>query len=420
MFKRYVCNGDCEAYFNKLFNSLEEGFLLNKVIYGSDGILLDFKILELNNYFINMVGISRENIVGKTIKELYPDIDSKWIDACGEVVSSGKGMQRNTYFKTIDKYFKVNIISPIKGQVIILFNDITDIMKANEILKKHFILFENAKDIILYINADERVIDANKTAVEKYGYSRVEFLNMKLQQLRHPLTMKDYQGQMEMSASDGIVYECVNVRKDGSSFPVEVSSRTTEINGELIRIHIIRDITERKQYEEKIKYLANYDALTYIPNRGFLMKQFKKTLEQSKRNKFKFAVMLFDVDKFKLINDIHGHNAGDEVLKNIAKRLQETVRKADIIGRLGGDEFLVIQPFIKTKDDASNLANRMLEYVAKPVQWNNVNLDVDISIGIAIYPDDSENMKDLIHNADNAMYFTKKKGGKDYNFYITE
>ncbi|MBU3188903.1 diguanylate cyclase [Clostridium bowmanii] len=423
MFKRYVCNGDCEVYFSKFFDSLEEGFLLNEVICGSDGIPLDFKILELNNYFINMAGGSRENIVGKTIKELYPDIDTKWIDACGQVASSGKGMQQNIYFKTIDKYFKVNIISPIKGQVIIIFNDITDItdiMKANEVLKKHFILFENAKDIILYINADERIIDANKTAVEKYGYSRVEFLNMKLQQLRHPLTMKDYQEQMEMSSSYGIVYECVNVRKDGSSFPVEVSSRTTEINGELVRIHIIRDITERKQYEEKIKYLANYDALTDIPNRGFLMKQFKKILEQSKRNKYKFAVMLFDVDKFKSINDLHGHNAGDEVLKNIAKRLQENVRKADIIGRLGGDEFLVIQPFIKTKDDASNLANRMLDYVAKPVQWNNVNLDVDISIGIAIYPGDSDNMKDLIHNADNAMYFTKKKGGKDYNFYITE
>ncbi|MFT5873918.1 MAG: diguanylate cyclase (GGDEF)-like protein [Clostridium sp.] len=148
------------------------------------------------------------------------------------------------------------------------------------------------------------------------------------------------------------------------------------------------------------------------------MMQFKKTLEQAKRNKFKFAVMLFDVDKFRLINDINGHNAGDEVLKNIAKRLQETVRKADIIGRLGGDEFLVIQPFIKDKGDALILANRMIDYVAKPVKWNNVNLDVNISIGISIYPDESDNIKNLIHNADSAMYFTKKKGGNAYSFNI--
>jgi diguanylate cyclase (GGDEF)-like protein/PAS domain S-box-containing protein len=286
------------------------------------------------------------------------------------------------------------------------------------VLKKHFILFENAKDIIFYLKSDGSIIDANKTAIEKYGYTHAEFSNMKLQQLRHTLTMKDYEEQMEESSSQGVVFECTHVRKDGTSFPVEVSYRTTEINGELFRIHIIRDITERKKSEEKIKYLANYDALTDIPNRGFLMMQFEKTLEQSKRNKYKFAVMLFDVDKFKLINDIHGHNAGDEVLKTIAKRLQETVRKADIIGRLGGDEFLVIQPFIKGKGDASMLANRMLDYIAKPVKWNNVNLDVHISIGIAIYPDDSDNTKDLIHNADTAMYFTKKKGGKAFNFYI--
>lgn len=418
MFKRYICNGDCETYFNNLFNSLQEGFLMNEIICGSGGIHTNFKILEVNNYFENLFGVTKENIIGKTIKEVYPDIDSKWIDACGRVALSGKSTQYNIYIQTIDKHFKVNIISPVKGQFIILFNDITDNIKANEVLKKYFILFENAKDIIFYLKSDGSIIDANKTAIEKYNYTHAELLNMKLQQLRHPLTMKDYEQQMEKSASEGVVFECTHVRKDGTSFPVEVSSQTTEIYGELFRIHIIRDITQRKRSEEKINYLAKYDALTDIPNRGFLMKQFDKTLEQAKRNKFKFAVMLFDVDKFKLINDIHGHNAGDEVLKKIAKRLQDTVRKADIVGRLGGDEFLVIQPFIKNKDDASMLADRMLDYVAKPVKWNNASLDVHISIGIAIYPDDSDKTKDLIHNADTAMYFTKKKGGNDYNFYI--
>ena len=128
--------------------------------------------------------------------------------------------------------------------------------------------------------------------------------------------------------------------------------------------------------------------------------------------------MLFDVDKFKLINDTHGHNAGDEVLNKIAKRLEEALRKADIIGRLGGDEFLMIQPFIKDKEDASVLARRMLECVAKPVKWNDFDLEVSISIGIAIYPEDGESKKGIIHNADNAMYSTKQKGGNSYNFYI--
>ncbi|NNU77459.1 diguanylate cyclase domain-containing protein [Clostridium estertheticum] len=417
MFKRYICGSDRETYFNNLFNSLEEGFLLNEVICGVDGIAISFKILEFNNFFEDMFGVKR-NIIGKTIKEVYPDIDSKWIETCGKVALSGKSLKQKKYIKSVDKHYKVNIISPTKGQFIILFNDITDIIKANEVLKKYFILFENAMDIIIYLKSDGRIIDANKTAVEKYGYSREEFHNMRLQQLREPSTMKEYQAQMEISASEGIVYEGINVKKDGTTFPVEVSSQTTEINGELFRIHIIRDITQRKESEEKIKYLANYDALTEIPNRGFFMYQFEKILNQSKANKNKFAVLIFDVDKFKLINDIHGHNAGDEVLKQVAKRLQEAVRRTDIIGRFGGDEFLVIQPFIKGREDVLMIADRILKFVNKPVKWNDVNLDVHISIGITIYPDGSDNTQGLIHNADRAMYFTKKKGGNAYSFYI--
>jgi diguanylate cyclase (GGDEF)-like protein/PAS domain S-box-containing protein len=272
----------------------------------------------------------------------------------------------------------------------------------------------------MYIKSDGSIIDVNKTSVEKYGYSKEEFLHMNLQQLRHPSTMEDYEKQMKESASKGVVFECTHVKKNGTSFPVEVSSRTTEINGEMIRIHIIRDITTRMQSQEKINHLANYDALTDIPNRGLLMEQFDKTLEQAKREKSRFAVMIIDVDKFKLVNDIHGHIAGDEVLKKVAKRLQKAVRKADIIGRFGGDEFLAVQPFIKDKEEAVILASRILEYVAKPVKWNNVSIPVHISIGIAIFPEDSEDTQGLINNADSAMYYIKQKGGNAYRCYEAE
>ena len=217
MFKRYSCNGDCETYFSNLFNSLEEGFMLNEVIYGSDGDLMNFKILEINNSFENMFGISKKNIIGKTIRGIYPEINSNWIDACARVALNGKGTHHNIYFKTLDKHFKVNIISPTKGQFIIFFNDITDIIKANEVLKKQSILFDNAKDIILYLKSDGGIIDANKTAIKIYGYSHSELLDMKLQPLRHPSTMKDFEYQMKISELEGIVFECVHIKKDGTN-----------------------------------------------------------------------------------------------------------------------------------------------------------------------------------------------------------
>lgn len=414
---RYICDGNCEMYLDNLFNSLREGFLLSEIICLDNPLTMDFKILELNNSFENMFDVSKEDIIGKTIRQVYPEISAKWIDMCYKVALDGKSAYHNIYLKTLDKHLKINIISPIEGQFIILFDDITQITKANEVLKKHFILFDNAQDVIMYLKSDGSIIDVNKTAVEKYGYSKAEFLTMRIQQLRHPSTMQDYEAQMKNSALRGLMFECTHVRKDGTSFPVEVSSRTTDINNEMIRIHIVRDITKRRKAEEKINRLANFDALTDIPNRGFLMAKLDNTLEQAKMGKSKFAVMIFDVDKFKLVNDIYGHNAGDEVLKKIGERLQKIVRKTDIIGRLGGDEFLVIQTFIENKEEALLLASKVLEYVAKPVKWNNDNLDVHISIGIAIYPNDSADVQGLISNADSAMYSIKQNGGNYYKCY---
>jgi diguanylate cyclase (GGDEF)-like protein/PAS domain S-box-containing protein len=290
-------------------------------------------------------------------------------------------------------------------------------VRADEVLKKYFLLFENAHDIILYIKSDGSIIDANKTAINKYGYSYDELTNMNIQQLRHPSMKVYYKAQMEASLLSGIVFEGVHVRKDGTTFPAEISSRSIETNGELLRIHIVRDITERKKAEEKIKHLANYDALTEIPNRGFLMRQFDRILELSEKDNLKFAVMLFDIDKFKAINDVYGHNAGDEVLRTVAQRLNEAAGQYHVVGRLGGDEFLVIQSAIDNEEEASALAEKILKTVCKPVRLSNCDLNLNISLGIAIYPEASSNKEALIHCADTAMYEIKQRGGNSYKIY---
>jgi len=416
LLKKYICGCDCETFLDTFFNSMKDGFMLNEVIQNIDGKPISFKVLEINKAFEELFEVCKENIIGKSIIEVFPDNEKEWIELCNEVKLNGTSLQKDIHFKTIDKHFRVNIIGQIKDLFIVLFNDITVLIKADEALKKHFMLFENAKDIILYLRDDGSVIDANITAVEQYGYTKAELLNMKVQQLRHPSTINAFSSQMEISASEGVVFECIHIKKDGISFPVEVSSKTIDINGELILINIVRNITERKIAEEKIKYFANYDTLTSIYNRGFLMYLFKKTLENANLENFQFAVMLFDVDKFKFINDTYGHNAGDEVLKEVSNRLQEAVKESDIIGRLGGDEFLVVQPFIKSKADTLNLSKQILDCVAKPFEWEGNILDIHISIGISIYPESSNNIKGLIHCADSAMYAVKQKGGNSYMY----
>jgi diguanylate cyclase (GGDEF)-like protein/PAS domain S-box-containing protein len=417
MFKKHICNNECETYIDNFFSSMIEGILSIKAIYDENGEASTFTVLEMNKAFENMFGVSKESIVGKTYKEVYPDIVQEWIDICKQIAVSGGSKQSDIHLEVNDKHFKVNIISPVKGNIITFISEITDQIKADEVLKKHFLLFENAYDILLYLRADGTIIDANKTAVGKYGYSYVELLNMNIQELRHPLMAKFYNKQMEVSASEGVVFEGIHIRKDGTSFPVEVSSRSIDVNGELLRVHIIRDITERKEAEEKIRYLANYDALTGIPNRGHLMNEFKNTLELSAKEGLKFAVMLFDVDKFKAINDAYGHNAGDEVLKTVALRLKEAVGKTDILGRLGGDEFLIIQTAIDSKEEVSALAEKILKAICKPISLGSTIIDLRISLGAAIYPLASKELKDLIHCADTAMYEVKQRGGNFYKVY---
>lgn len=222
---------------------------------------------------------------------------------------------------------------------------------------------------------------------------------------------------MSQADSTGLIFESIHVRKDGSSFPVEVSARSILIGNEKIWIHIVRDISERKKSEEKIKYLASHDALTGIPNRSHLMSQLDAAVEHAKRGKHKFALMLFDIDKFKLINDIHGHLAGDLVLKTTANRILNIIRKTDTIGRLGGDEFVVIQSYIKNPKDAECLALKILKEAGKPINHNGEELRIVISIGISIYPDDANNVKKLLNYADSAMYASKQKGGNKFEFF---
>jgi diguanylate cyclase (GGDEF)-like protein/PAS domain S-box-containing protein len=396
---------------------MSEGILFIKARYDENGAASAFTVLDTNKAFEEMFGISKENVVGKPLEEIYPDIASEWIDIYKQLAASAGSKQSDIHFQTNNKHFKVNITSPVKGNIITFLKDITDELKADEILKKHFVLFENAHDILMYLKEDGTIIDANKTAVGKYGYSYIELLNMNIQDLRHPSMVVNYRQQMELSISQGIVFEGIHVRKDGTSFPVEVSSRSINLNDEILRIHIIRDITERKEAEEKIKYLANYDALTGIPNRGFLMSELRNILEFSARDDLKFAVMLFDIDKFKAINDVYGHNAGDEVLRTVGQRLKEAVEKPNILGRLGGDEFLVIQAKVDSKEEVSALAEKILTAICKPVKLGDVSIHINISLGAAIYPEASREMKDLIHCADTAMYEVKQKGGNIYNIY---
>lgn len=174
---------------------------------------------------------------------------------------------------------------------------------------------------------------------------------------------------------------------------------------------------ERKKAEDVIKHLAYYDCLTGLPSRTLFSDRFTISISKSVREGKKAALMMLDLDHFKEINDNWGHDAGDELLQEFSNRLLNTVRQTDTICRLGGDEFALLMSEVSNKEIIEEVARRMLKTMAKPFIIQRSEKFIGASIGIAIYPEDGENIETLIKHADIAMYGVKKTGGNNYRFY---
>lgn len=207
-------------------------------------------------------------------------------------------------------------------------------------------------------------------------------------------------------------------KKDNSSFSVEyVISLIKEGDEVLGEVVTFKDITERKQLEEEIKYLAYYDSLTDLPNRVLLNDSLNKELSYAQKNGQKIAVLFLDLDRFKMINDSLGHSYGDLLLRDVAKRLSVIIPKGAIVSRQGGDEFTIILPNIKSKQDVLNVVEYVISSFSKPFYLKENEVFIKTSIGISLFPKDGDTAEVLIKNADTAMYKSKEISGNYHHFF---
>jgi len=181
-----------------------------------------------------------------------------------------------------------------------------------------------------------------------------------------------------------------------------------------------RDISERKQAQEVINFQAYHDLLTHLPNRALLKDRLDLAITQARRNKRKLAAMFLDLDRFKLVNDTLGHSMGDRLLKAVAKRLQSCLRSGDTLSRFGGDEFTLLLPEVRTRDDVVVIAEKILDRLHEPFVIDGHELFVGASIGISMYPEAGDSGEALIQNADIAMYHVKSRGKNGYQFFSEE
>lgn len=209
------------------------------------------------------------------------------------------------------------------------------------------------------------------------------------------------------------------MHKDGSKSFHEISaSLIRDAQGTPVGFRgIARDVTQRKKDEERIQYLATHDGLTGLPNRMLFGQLLHHAIQSAKRYRTKFALFFVDLDRFKIINDTLGHEAGDQLLQEIARRFRQTLRAMDVVARLGGDEFVILVEDIAEERDAALVARKVMAAATEPVLLQGDECRVTASVGISLYPKDGEDEQTLMKNADIAMYFAKEEGKNNFQFY---
>jgi diguanylate cyclase (GGDEF)-like protein len=282
----------------------------------------------------------------------------------------------------------------------------------------------NMSQGLVMFDAAERLLVCNDHYIEMYGLSRETVMPgcSLLEILQHRAAVGDFRDQDPAQYHAGVVAALAQGKvttlilkgTDGREVLVTTSPMTA---GGWVATH--EDVTERRRAEAKIEYMAHHDALTELPNRLQLFEQLRQTLARPKQGAH-LAVFCLDLDRFKDVNDAHGHPIGDLLLKSVAERLRQCIRDADMVARLGGDEFAVMQVGAAQPRDATALASRLIEVIGAPYEFGGRQIAVEVSVGIALAPNDGLDPDQLLKNADTALYRAKAEGHGLYRFFEPE
>jgi len=208
------------------------------------------------------------------------------------------------------------------------------------------------------------------------------------------------------------------LRKDGTSFPVDFRSTPIRQGQWLMGgVVVFQDVTERQEAAELIRYMANHDPLTNLPNRNYFRRRLPQAISLAKRHGRILCLLFIDLDRFKPINDQYGHGVGDIVLMQVAERLRRTLRTSDSVCRLGGDEFVILLESTETLEGATLVAQKAIESLNEPIEAGDHICFIGASIGISVFPNDCHDAETMLRHADIAMYEAKKKGRNCWQLY---
>jgi diguanylate cyclase (GGDEF)-like protein/PAS domain S-box-containing protein len=383
-------------------------------------------------------GYSREELIGMNYRELTPLDEHKAIyGAYLKVYTTGvpnKGHAHKIIRKDGSILFVEAAISLLKdkqGQIIgfrSVSRDVTRRRLLEEALaaseEKYRTILEQIQDSYYEVDLAGHFLFANEATCRNMGMPLEKLIGSNYQVMipdDEKATVYATFAHVHDTGMPNKGFAHKIIMADGSTGYAEVSiSPLKDKNGETIGFRCVsRDVTFRKQMEQLLANMATHDFLTELPNRVLLIDRFEVAMAQAQRKHIRLAVMSLDLDRFKEVNDTLGHSAGDEVLKYVAEKLVGLVRSSDTVARLGGDEFLLLLQEIHDLDDATTIADKIVNSFKEPFTMGGHQLLLSASIGIALFPDDGNDLETLMKKSDASMYNSKRRGGSQYKVYNT-
>jgi diguanylate cyclase (GGDEF)-like protein/PAS domain S-box-containing protein len=310
------------------------------------------------------------------------------------------------------------------GGFVTIYTDVSERRASAEREQLAQKVFNHTPTGIIFTDEAHRILSINPATTLMTGYEPFELLGhtvFALIKLAHGQSPEAFQEDVGLRGTWSGELEVTT--KHGEEIPagLRVSRVDDPYTGEPAHyIWILADITERKQAEDRMRHIAQHDALTGLPNRMALAMRLAQLLPEARRHHWRLAIMFIDLDRFKIINDTLGHQVGDELLREVACRLSSVIRETDFVARLGGDEFVIILPGIVTPADAAIVAGKVIAKLSTSIEAEGHELHTSPSIGISIFPDDGPDGQTVMKNADVAMYHAKAAGRNNYQFFTAE
>ncbi|MFB0842895.1 EAL domain-containing protein [Paenibacillus oleatilyticus] len=404
----------------RVFQSAQEGIMVTDAAT---------RIIDINQSFTRMTGYEARELLGQTPCVLQSGkhddnfYANMWACIC-HGSWQGEIWGRRKDGSLFPGWLIINAVKDDHGRIanyVGIYSDISERKKDEQTLRMHAGVFEASHEGIMITDIEGQILSVNPSFVTITGFSAKEAVGQTPKILYSGQHDKAFYQHMwtTIRKTGSWQGEIWNKRKSGDLYPQWLTIKAIKDEHGDVRAYagIFSDITERKNAEEDLRYLAHYDGLTGLPNRYHFQNQLQAALEEAQQAGTMVGVLFIDLDRFKVINDSLGHDIGDQLLVQAGQRLLQSVEAPQIVSRFGGDEFTIILPHLRDPEEATAVADTVLADLARKFHVAEHDFYITGSVGISLYPKDGSDMETLLRQADSAMY-AAKESRNEYRLYM--